>query len=147
MNDMEHLDQSDQLTTEEAALRALLQRLTAAWAHGDARSYAACFTEDADYVTFNGLLLRGRQQNEDLHGALFGGVLKGTTISATVERVDFLSPDIALIRTCGAGRKRSYQTYVVVKRAGSWQIRSFQNTRVQPFSAWLTRMMQRWAST
>ena len=134
---------TDVRVMEEDAIRALLERLCDAWGRGDATAYAACFTDDSDYVTYNGIHLRGRQENEQFHGALFRGVLKGTKISATVEGLNFLSPEIALVRTLGVGRKQSRQTYVIVKRAGWWQIRSFQNTRVQPLSVWLTQMMQR----
>jgi uncharacterized protein (TIGR02246 family) len=126
---------------EEDAIRALLERLYDAWGRGDATAYAACFTDDSDYVTYNGVHLRGRQENEQFHGALFRGVLKGTKILATVEGLDFLSPEIALVRTLGVGRKQSRQTYVVVGCAGCWHIRLFQNTRVQPLSARLTRMI------
>jgi hypothetical protein len=78
--------------------------------------------------------LRGRAENAALHGALFHGVLKGTKISAEIESIARLSDDIALVHTSG-------------KKSGpAWLIRSFQNTRVQPFSIWITRWAQRRAS-
>jgi hypothetical protein len=39
-------------------------------------------------------------------------------------------------------RKKSYQTYVLIKLGEDWLIRSFQNTRVQPLSVWITRWAQ-----
>lgn len=125
----------------ESAIRLLLARLYDAWARGDGDSYAACFTEDSDYITFNGVHLRGRDQNAELHGALFRTVLKGTKLSAEIESIELLSSGVALVHTVGTGRKKSYQTYVLVKPGAKWRIRSFQNTRVQPFSIWLTRWM------
>jgi len=131
------------LPEDDQAIRALLVKMYEAWAMGNGSAYAACFTEDSDYVTFNGIRLRGRRENAELHDALFRGVLKGTRIAAAVESLASLSDDVALVHTLGTGREKSRQTYVVVRREGGWQIRSFQNTRLQPLSVWLTRVARR----
>ena len=130
-------------TEDETAIRSMLTRLYDAWARGDGAAYAACFTERADYITFNGMHLRSRAENEELHGTLFRSVLKGTKLSAEIESIDLLSSGIALVHTVGSGRKKSLQTYVLVKSGANWLIRSFQNTRVQQFSVWITRWAQR----
>jgi uncharacterized protein (TIGR02246 family) len=130
-------------TDDEAAIRSLLTRLYNAWARGDGAAYAQCFAERSDYITFNGIHLRGRAENAMLHSALFRGVLKGTKLSAEIESIDVLSSGIALVHTAGSGRKKSYQTYVLVKLGADWLIRSFQNTRAQPLSIWITRSAQR----
>jgi uncharacterized protein (TIGR02246 family) len=135
------------LPEDDQAIRALLVKMYEAWAMGNGSAYAACFTEDSDYVTFNGIRLRGRRENAELHDALFRGVLKGTRIAAAVESLASLSDDVALVHTLGTGRKKSRQTYVVVRREGGWQIRSFQNTRLQPLSVWLTRVARRLSSS
>jgi uncharacterized protein (TIGR02246 family) len=128
---------------DENAIRSLLARLYGAWTRGDGNGYAACFTENADYITFNGMHLRGRAENAELHGALFRTVLKNTKLSAEIEGLELLSSGVALVHTVGSGRKKSHQCYVLVKTDAGWLIRSFQNTRVQPFSTWLTRWMQK----
>ena len=127
-------------------IRSLLARLYDAWARGDGDAYAACFAEKSDYITFNGVHLRTRAENAELHSALFKGVLKGTKLSAEIESIELLSNSIALVHTVGTGRKKSYQTYVLVKSGAGWLIRSFQNTRVQRFSIWITRWMQKRAA-
>jgi uncharacterized protein (TIGR02246 family) len=131
------------MSDDQAAIRALLTRLYDAWARGDGAAYAQCFAEQSDYITFNGMHLRGRTENATLHSALFRGVLKGTKLSAQIESIAMLSGGVALVHTAGSGRKRSYQTYVLVKSGAEWLIRSFQNTRVQPISIWITRWAQR----
>lgn len=133
-------------TDHETAIRSLLTRLYDAWAQGDGEAYGQCFAERSDYITFNGMHLRGRTENTALHSALFRGVLKGTKLSAEIKSIDLLSSSIALVLTEGSGRKKSYQTYVLVKSGADWLIRSFQNTRVQPLSLWITRWAQRRAS-
>ena len=128
---------------DENSIRLLLARLYDAWARGDGDAYAACFTPKSDYITFNGIHLRGQAENAELHGALFRRILKGTKLSAEIESAELLSSGVALVHTVGSGRKKSYQTYVLVKSDSEWLIRSFQNTRVQPFSVWITRWMQK----
>src|ERR1700728_138267 len=130
-------------TVDETAIRSLLTRLYNAWARGDGAAYAQCFAEESDYITFNGMHLRGRIENAALHNALFRGVLKGTTISAEIQSIALLSGGIALVHTAGSGRKRSLQTYVLVRSGAEWLIRSFQNTRAQPVSIGITRWAQR----
>jgi uncharacterized protein (TIGR02246 family) len=126
---------------DKNSIRLLLARLYDAWARGDGDGYAACFAPESDYITFNGVHLRGRAENAALHGALFRSVLKGTKLSAEIESLELLSSGVALVHTVGSGQRKSYQTYVLVKSDSEWLIRSFQNTRVQPFSAWMTRWM------
>jgi len=130
---------------DKNSIRVVLARLYDAWARGDGEGYAACFTERSDYITFNGIHLCGRAANAELHGALFEGVLKGTKLSAEIENIELISSRVALVHTAGRGRKRSHQTYVLVKSDSEWLIRSFQNTRYQPVSVWMTRWMQRLA--
>jgi uncharacterized protein (TIGR02246 family) len=122
------------------SIHLLLARLYDAWARGDGDGYAACFAEESDYITFNGIHLRGRAENAELHGALFRSALRGTKLSAEIESIELLGSGVALVHTVGSGRKKSYQTYVLVKSDGEWLIRSFQNTRVQPFSVWMLKI-------
>jgi uncharacterized protein (TIGR02246 family) len=126
---------------DERAVRALLARMSEAWARGDAAAYADCFTEDSDYVTFNGMHFRGRAENREAHAPLFRGVLKGSRIDPAVTDLSFLAADVALVHTASSARGKSLQTFVIVKRGGQWQVRAFQNTRLQRFSVWMTRRM------
>jgi uncharacterized protein (TIGR02246 family) len=133
---------SENTEADEQSIRALLARMFDAWAAGDGDAYAHCFTADCDYITFNGMHLRGRAENADLHNVLFRTVLRGSKISADVARIEFLAADVALMHTAARERKKSYQTYVLTKASGEWLIRSFQNTSVQPLSVWITRLIQ-----
>jgi uncharacterized protein (TIGR02246 family) len=135
---------------DASAIRSLFDQMHDAWSRGDALAYAACFSLASDYVTFNGMHLHGRKENAEVHAALFRRVLKNTKLSAAIESLTFLSGDVALVHTVGSGakrglpdsqRRRSIQTFVLVKQEGQWLIRSFQNTRIQPFSIWLTGKM------
>ena len=68
--------------TDEAAVRALLQRLYEAW--GDADAYAAAFTADADYVAFDGRTIPYAGPVE--HAVTVSGV---TPTTVTINDPDF----------------------------------------------------------
>src|SRR6184192_531187 len=74
-------ESGDLVTTAEADVRAVLDRLAQAWNDGDATAYGRLFTEDADYVTFFGLNFPGREAIEESHRALFEGPLKGSKLT------------------------------------------------------------------
>lgn len=141
-------------TGEEAAIRQLFQALMAAWGAGDAERYGSLFTEDADYVAFDGVNQKGRTAIIAGHKPLFQRFLKGSTLTGDLVSVQLLAPDVVLAHAVGsildAGRKTpkaerlSSQTLVAVKQDGVWRFRAFHNTRVRPiakgiggFVAWL----------
>src|SRR5579883_1833571 len=132
------------LENDEAGVRALMQRLYEAWGEGDADAFAALFTEDADYVTFDGSLSKGRQAIADIHRPLFEGFMKGSRLTGQTTAVRFLGPDVALVYSEGAvlrknqrrpsRRALSVQTNVAVRQGDRWLLTAFQNTRYRPWS-------------
>lgn len=129
-------------SSDEAEVRALLQRLNEAW--GDADVYAALFTEDADYVIFDGSQVTGRAAIAESHRPLFEGFMRGSRLASQITDLRFLTPDVALVHSKGAviqkrqkqasRRAISVQTTVVVRRDGRWQITAFHNTRYRPWN-------------
>ena len=123
---------------DTAAVRALFAELIAAWGRGDGHAYGALFTDDADYVGFDGSHTKGRRAIAEWHQKLFETWLKGTRLTGQIEGLRFLSPDVALVLATGAtlmpGKDRpvrpSIQTLVAVKRDGTWRFASFHNTRI-----------------
>jgi uncharacterized protein (TIGR02246 family) len=135
---------------EPAQRRAIVElgkALQDAWNRGDAAGYASLFTDDADFVAWNGSYGRGRQAIEDGHRRLFDGPLSGSRMilvdddagSAPPESLRFVRPDVAIMVIGGivtlAGQSQadvdhqSVQTFVLTKDAGRWRVAAFQNTR------------------
>lgn len=146
-----HVNDTD---TDEAAVRDLLQRLNAAW--GDADLYGTIFTEDADYVVFDGSHAKGRAEIVEMHRPLFEGFMKGSRLAGETTAVRFLASGVALAHSKGAvlraGQKQasrravSVQTLVVVKQEGRWLVAAFQNTRYRPFAeSLLGKILMRFA--
>lgn len=127
---------------EQAEVRGVFERLMKAWTDNDAEAYGQCFTDDADYIAFDGSRATGRQHVVDSHDKLFRGVLKGSALNGEVESVRFPSPDVAVLIGTGAvlmpwrssmpKRRVSRQTIVLVRTPEGWRITALQNGRVRP---------------
>ena len=134
-------------SAERRAILELGQALQDAWNRGDAAGYASLFTDDADFVAWNGSRGRGRQAIEDGHRRLFDGPLAGSRMvlvdddaaSAPPGSLRFVRPDVAIMVISGvvtpAGQSAtspdhgSVQTFVLVKNSSRWRVAAFQNTR------------------
>lgn len=128
--------------TDRAAVEAVLSGLADAWNTGDATAYGRFFTEDADYVTFFGLNVPGREAIESSHRALFEGPLKGSKLTGGggPPKVRFVRDDVAIVVAGGGSsldgepdpERASTVTYVLVREPDAWRVASFQNTRRTP---------------
>jgi uncharacterized protein (TIGR02246 family) len=126
---------------DEAAIRALLQKCIEGWNKGSGEAFAAQFAEDSDFVTANGMHLKGRKQNASHHQQIFDTFFKGTRLWAQVKSVRFLRPDVALVHTSGTILKPgesdaspepvSIQTLTVSKHGNEWLIDAFHNVPIQ----------------
>jgi uncharacterized protein (TIGR02246 family) len=134
---------------EHQAILGLGQALQDAWSRGDAAGYASLFTDDSDFVAWNGSYGRGRQAIEDAHRPLFDGPLAGSRMIlagdggefASPESLRLVRPDVAIMVTSGAvvlaGQSatgpdhESVQTFVLIKNGDRWRVAAFHNTRRQ----------------
>lgn len=130
--------QPDDREADTVAIRALFAELLAAWGRGDGQAYGALFTDEADYVAFDGSHTIGQRTIAESHQRLFDSWLKGTRLTGQIERLRFLGPNVALVHATGAtlmpGKDRpvrpSIQTFVAVKSDGAWRFTAFHNTRI-----------------
>jgi uncharacterized protein (TIGR02246 family) len=131
---------TDQAT--DAELVRLFQRMCSAWTAGDADGYGACFTQDCDYVSYDGTHARGRRVMVENHDRLFRGVLAGSALVGYVESVRYLRDDVAVMHATGSvqmpwrarlpKRRLSRQTVVVVRTDDGWRVAALHNGRVRP---------------
>jgi uncharacterized protein (TIGR02246 family) len=129
---------------DQAALNEKLGCLARAWAHGDAEAYAAEFSEDAQYIAFDGSRMNGRAAIEAGHRLLFTRFLRGSRLHTAETEIRLVAPDVALVLAHGAVLKRnqrepskrrmSVNTTVAVRRDSHWVFVAFQNTRYRPFA-------------
>jgi uncharacterized protein (TIGR02246 family) len=146
-----HIPVQSTPSQDEAAIRQLFQNLVTSWNKGDGTAYASQFTEDSDYIAFDGTHLKGRKANAESHQKLFDTFLKGSTLEEQrITDLRFLTPDVALLHMVGtvklswqkkpAPGRSSIQTLIAVKQNGEWKFAAFQNTRIQKRN-WLMNLM------
>jgi uncharacterized protein (TIGR02246 family) len=127
---------------DAAAIRALVDQAVRAWGKGDGAAYAAVFDDDADYVTFGGMHLKGRGAIAKQHQQLFDTALKGTRLQLRITNLRFLTPNVALTHAVGgildepgqtevAPTRNSLQILVWRKRDGAWRCAALQVTRIR----------------
>ncbi|MBA2344135.1 MAG: SgcJ/EcaC family oxidoreductase [Rubrobacter sp.] len=141
--------------TDEAEIRTLFEELLADWGRGDGRAYGSRFTEDADYIAFDGTRTRGSGEIYRSHQELFDKWLKGTRLVGGDPDIKFLTPEVALVHATGGtimrGKSRpsperhSIQTLVAVKHDGKWRFAAFHNSRVRPIGSFRGFLL--WAFT
>lgn len=121
-------------------IEQLFEKLKRAWGKGDGEAYGACFSDHADYVTFQGEHLQGRKAIANVHQELWNGVLRGSTLDGEIAKIQFITPELAIFHGLGAVKMRwqkqapkkrdSINTNVAVKQNGEWRIAAFQNSRI-----------------
>ena len=115
----------------------IVSAVTAAWTAKDAAAYAAPYAEDVRGIGPLGALLTGRDAFRAQHAFLFNGPFAGSTQTIEVREIQFLTGTIAIVYEdvsltgyaflppglpSSGGVVRNRVTWVVEKRAGSWQI-------------------------
>ena len=128
-----------QIAADEGAIRAIHQRMIDAWNAGDAVAFAAPFTDEADFVAFEGTHLKGRREIASFHQRIFDTVVKGTRLQGEVKFVRFLSAALAVMhsvvrvtlqgQTEASPSRDSMQLTVVAKRDGEWRSEGLMNAR------------------
>ncbi|MEU8331463.1 SgcJ/EcaC family oxidoreductase [Micromonospora sp. NPDC048839] len=130
------------MTVDDRELRELFGRLMRAWTDNDAVAYGACFTEDSDYVSYDGTHAVGRRDMQNAHDRLFRGVLAGSALVGDIESIRHIAPGAAIIHGTASvlmpwrsklpKRRLSRQTLVAVRTGHGWLFTALHNGRVRP---------------
>ena len=81
---------------DEKAIRANVEQIVKGWNMKSGEELAKPFAENSDYVVINGTHLKGRAANAVAHQQIFDTIYKDQDIAATVEKIRFLRPDVAV---------------------------------------------------
>ncbi|MFG1789984.1 SgcJ/EcaC family oxidoreductase [Nocardia sp. NPDC049149] len=129
-------------TTDDAQIRDLFQHFMQAWTDNDAAAFGALFTDDSDYVSYDGTRAIGRAAHQANHDKLFRGVLAGSALVGELESVRYLTEDVAVLHGTASvlmpwrarlpKRRLSRQTVVLVRTPEGWRISAIHNGRVRP---------------
>jgi uncharacterized protein (TIGR02246 family) len=126
-------------SADEAAVSAIPLRMVDAWNKGSGADFAAAFSDNADFVAFEGTHLKGRKEIASFHQPLFDTSLKGTRLEGEVKFVHFPSPQVAVMHAIArvalpgedgpSPSRDSMQIFVVMKRDGDWHVEGLLNAR------------------
>jgi len=119
----------------EDMIEDCLERIRSAWNAGDAKAFAAEFTEDATFVVWTGTPLLGRLEIERAH---LDVLARETSMKLKVLSTTFPADDVAVVLTVagvGTGAAIPFekmQTSTLVRQENQWRCAAFQNTEMSP---------------
>jgi uncharacterized protein (TIGR02246 family) len=115
---------------QEAAIHKVAQGFVEAFHKGDAKSVAAFWAPDGDYVDLGGRVFNGRKAIEQTFTELFKGS-KGLRLRIEVASLRFPSAELAIedgttavIPPDGSAPSRARYTNIFVKKDGQWLLSS-----------------------
>jgi uncharacterized protein (TIGR02246 family) len=119
-----------------AAVRAVLERVYAAWARNDADAFVEPYDEAAT-ASLPGTFLSNRAAIHATMKALFTGVLAGSRAVYEIQSIRWPGADVALVTSQGAVVRagqmqpdeatRSFETWVLCKHGAEWRVLAFHN--------------------
>lgn len=122
---------------DESAIRSVIDSLGRAWRSGDGSAWGSCFIDDADFTTWFGLRLSGRDAISSGHQEIFKTFYANTAYDLRIDSVRFLSDEIALVALEGSvvevgedepSTPQTVPLAVMSKGADGWKVAAFQNT-------------------
>ncbi|MEV2220739.1 SgcJ/EcaC family oxidoreductase [Nocardia vinacea] len=132
----------DRAGTDDTQLSAVFQQVMQTWTDNDAAAFGALFTDDSDYVSYDGTRASGREEHQANHDKLFRGVLAGSALVGELESIRYVTPDVAIVHGTASvlmpwrsrlpERRLSRQTLVLVRTPEGWRITAIHNGRVRP---------------
>jgi len=136
-----------QPSSDEIAIRNIIQEEITAWNSGDAVAYSRHFAADGTFTNIRGQFFTGREAFIERHEFIFKGPFHGSTLKQDVVSLKFVRPDVAVVEvltsvtgiqklspgtnTDDKGRLRTRLLQVIVKDGGEWKIVAYHNTDVK----------------
>jgi uncharacterized protein (TIGR02246 family) len=123
-------------TTDESAVRAVLDAVYAAWAENDADAFVAPYAPDATAV-HSGTVMADREAIRLTMASGFAGPLEGSRGVHHVQRIRFIGADTAIVLSAGAilfagqpqpaAETRTLDGWVLSRQDGAWRVEAFHN--------------------
>jgi uncharacterized protein (TIGR02246 family) len=128
------------LSPDETAVRAVPQRIMAAWAQNDPDAFAEVFAEDGTMILPGDVFVSGREGIRSFMAAGYAGPYKGTRVYGEPVAAKFLGDSAGVLITQGgvlapgetevAPERAVRAMWVLSKQDGEWLIAAYQNTPV-----------------
>jgi uncharacterized protein (TIGR02246 family) len=126
---------------QDSAVRAVLDRVYAAWADNDADAFVASYAADATAL-LPGSYLRDKEAIRATMAAVFAGPFKGSRGVHEVQSIRFLGAGTAVVISKGGivlageteprSENRALETWVLSQQDGTWRVNAFHNCPENP---------------
>jgi uncharacterized protein (TIGR02246 family) len=124
-------------SSDETAIRALVQKYMDARESQDERAVDSLFTDDADQLVSSGEWRKGR--TELVKGTLASTRNSGGKRTITLTSIRFVAPGVAiadgryeLAGAAGGDRRSMWTTFVLTRQSGAWKIAAIRNMLPAP---------------
>lgn len=123
-------------TTDDAAVRSVLEAAYGAWADNDADAFAALYSDDATIV-LPGTYHQGREAIREYMAAGFAGPMKGSrpidtpqNVRVTGDTAIVVSESVILMAGEESASRDRYRraTWVLTRHDGKWVIDAYHNS-------------------
>jgi uncharacterized protein (TIGR02246 family) len=132
---------SNDLTTDEEGVRALLVGLASAWAANDGTAFAELFSADGSVVLPGDIYLKNKEHIRGFMTAAYQGPYKGTNVVGTALDIRFIDAATSVMITEGgvlapgetevAPERAIRATWVSVKQDdGEWKLAAYHNSPI-----------------
>ncbi|MCW9038742.1 MULTISPECIES: SgcJ/EcaC family oxidoreductase [Altibacter] len=129
---------------DEKEIKNLIATLQKGWNSGSGHTFASTFAEPHDFIVWTGYYFKNNtvERNAESHQRIFSTMYKDTQLFYTVDKIKFLSNEIALMHVLAAvapkneTRPKDPQVLISViaqKIDGTWKIVSFHNLDLESF--------------
>src|SRR5262249_26554884 len=136
-----------QTSSDEAAVKKIIQDQVVAWNKGDAQAFARDFADDGTFTNLLGMFFIGKEAFRERHDQIFKTVYKGSTKQEDIGSIKFVRPDVAIVDSLqtisgyqkllpgtsadAKGRLRTRLLQVLVKNGNEWKIVTYHNIDVK----------------
>jgi uncharacterized protein (TIGR02246 family) len=119
---------------DEVKIKGMITDFAIAWHKTDAKALSMFWTPDGDFINPNGLVMNGRAEIQGFYAKAFAMGYAGTTASATVNKIKFLSSTMAMVdgifeisglsgdNGTSIPPETGRYTVILVKKGGRWWI-------------------------
>lgn len=135
------------------AIKQANEKIYRSFETSDFKTAAELLTEDCDYITFNGMHLKGREAYVETHEQLMNNFwFRGAKLEGQIDQLRFLNDRTAVViargairfrwqKTAPSGRQSINTTLWIKNESDQWQMAAFHNCRIKPTSRFATWLM------
>lgn len=123
----------------QSEIEKVLAAIETAWHAGDGTGFASVFIPDADFATWFGIRLQGREAIAASHDRIFDTIYRNTDLHLKLSYWRPVTEEVVVVHTEGwvtpqggqpEGEAEVRPLLVMVRAGQGWQVAVFQNTPV-----------------